>query len=140
MMKPLMTSLFALCFSAALSLSASGQETPPWQGAIEDQLQSFQSGDDARAYSHAAPNIRRMFPTLERFMAMVEGGYPQVRQPRSWTMGPATPLSKSLVAQEVIIVGPTGKIWKALYTLQQQADGSWQISGVSLQGLKSFGV
>ncbi|OXT00164.1 hypothetical protein B7H23_08245 [Notoacmeibacter marinus] len=139
-MKPYALGLFALSFVLSSTIGALSQDTAPWQGPIDDQLQSFQSDNGARAYSHAAPNIRRMFPTLERFMSMVEGGYPQVRKPKSWTMGPATPLSDDLIAQEVIIVGPTGKVWKALYTLQQQADGNWQISGVSLQGLKSFGV
>ncbi|RLQ87952.1 DUF4864 domain-containing protein [Notoacmeibacter ruber] len=140
-MYPTRQFLFALVLTAAYGVAgASADELSPWQSTVDQQLQSFQSGDDAEAYSHAAPNIKRFFPTLEGFMAMVEGGYPQVRRPKSWSMGRSIPLTASSVAQEVIIVGPEGKLWKALYTLELQEDGSWQISGVSLQGMKSFGV
>ncbi len=136
------TIFIAIAAAAGLFLAASvhAQDVAPWQSTIDDQLQSFRSGDDARAYSHAAPNIRQMFPTLETFMSMVEGGYPQVRSPRSWKMGDAIPLSADAVAQEVFIVGPDGRFWKALYTLRRQPDGSWQISSVSLQGMKTLGV
>ncbi|MCP1199322.1 DUF4864 domain-containing protein [Notoacmeibacter sp. MSK16QG-6] len=139
-MKPFALLIFAFSFVVLAAVSVSAQEPPPWQQTIDDQLRSFQSGDDVGAYAHAAPNVRSMYPTLEGFMAMVEGGYPQVRRPKSWKMGTATPLSESQIAQEVIIVGPDGKLWKALYMLQRQADGRWQISGVSLRGMKSFGV
>ena len=37
---------------------------------IESQLQAFRADDGQAAYEHAAPAVRRLFPTNEAFMAM----------------------------------------------------------------------
>ena len=38
----------------------------------------------------------------------------------------------STIQQEVLFVGPDGKPVIAVYTMQQQTDGSWKINGVYL--------
>jgi len=34
--------------------------------------------------------------------------------------------------QEVVLIGPNGQEWLALYAMEQQPDGSWKIAGVRL--------
>ena len=40
--------------------------------------------------------------------------------------------------QEVYVVGPKGKNWLALYSFEQQEDGSWRISGCYLTKSDGF--
>ena len=53
-------------------------------GARHDRgaAKAFQAGDGELAYSYAAPNVKRIFPTVETFMGMVESGYQPVRKPQ----------------------------------------------------------
>jgi hypothetical protein len=103
------------------------------QGTIEAQLKAFQAGDGALAYSYAAPNIKRIFPSVEVFMGMVEGGYQPVRNPRQFAFGKVEELGAGSIAQQVLITGPDGKEYEALYTLEMQPDGVYRITGVSLR-------
>ena len=72
----------------AESLSAGDKST--FQTIITGQLEAFRADDGARAYSYAAPMIRRTFPTPDTFMAMVQKGYPPVYRPRSYRFGEAS--------------------------------------------------
>jgi len=101
------------------------------QSVIRAQEQAFGRGDAAAAYSHAAPAIREMFPQAEIFMMMVQQGYAPVYRHRSFEFGQAR-VSDGHIAQRVHIVDENGEAWEALYTLEQQADGSLKITGCSL--------
>ncbi|HYI27971.1 MAG TPA: DUF4864 domain-containing protein [Bradyrhizobium sp.] len=101
------------------------------QGAIEQQLRAFLADDAATAYSFAAPGIKAMFPTEDRFMEMVQTLYPQVYRPRSFEFGELTETTGQL-EQIVDLVDSAGEYWTARYTLEQQPDGSWKITGCYL--------
>jgi hypothetical protein len=101
------------------------------QSVIRAQEQAFGRGDAAAAYSHAAPAIRELFPQAEIFMMMVQQGYAPVYRHRSFEFGEARE-SDGHIAQRVHIVDENGEAWEALYTLEQQADGSVKITGCSL--------
>lgn len=103
------------------------------QGTIEAQLKAFQAGDGERAYSYAAPNIKRLFPTVETFMGMVESGYQPVRNPSNFSFGKVEEMSATSIVQQVMILGPDGKDYEAVYTLELQPDGAYRITGVSLR-------
>ncbi|MEM9350108.1 MAG: DUF4864 domain-containing protein [Pseudomonadota bacterium] len=45
---------------------------------ISGQMEAFRADDFERAFTFAAPNIKRMFGTSERFGTMVRNGYPMV--------------------------------------------------------------
>jgi len=98
------------------------------QGAIERQLQAFLKDDGDTAYSFAAPNIKMMYPSVDSFMAMVRQGYPQVYRPRSYEFGELKE-APGYLEQSVEIVDADGTFWTAVYTLRQDADGSWKITG-----------
>jgi hypothetical protein len=101
------------------------------QSVIRAQEQAFGRGDAAAAYSHAAPAIRELFPQAEIFMMMVQQGYAPVYRHRSFEFGEAR-VSDGHIAQRVHIVDENGEAWEALYTLEQQPDGSVKITGCSL--------
>ena len=103
------------------------------QSTIDAQLRAFQSNDGALAYSYAAPNVKRIFPNVEIFMGMVENGYRPVRNPRNYAFGKVEEPSGTSVIQQVLIQGPDGKDYEAVYTLELQPDGVYRITGVSLR-------
>ena len=108
------------------------------QGTIEAQLKAFQAGDGELAYSYAAPNIKRIFPSVEIFMGMVESGYQPVRNPRNFSFGKVQEMSATSIVQHVMILGPDGKDYEAVYTLELQPDGTYRITGVSLKASNSL--
>jgi hypothetical protein len=103
------------------------------QGTVDAQLKALQAGDGALAYSYAAPTIQRIFPTAEIFMGMVESAYQPVRNPRNYAFGKSEEMGGGKIAQQVLLTGPDGKEYEALYTLELQPDGVWRITGVSLK-------
>lgn len=101
------------------------------QGVIRSQEQALAHDDAAKAYSYAAPAIRQLFPQPDLFMAMVQKAYPPVYHHKSFEFGEAQTEGNS-IAQRVHIIDAEGNAWEALYTLEQQSDGSFKITGCSL--------
>jgi hypothetical protein len=103
----------------------------PVRMAIESQIEAFKAGNHDLAYSFAAPSIQRIFPSVDRFIAMVKGGYDPLYSPESYYFGRDTDISGT-IHQEVIVTDRNGRQWQAVYTLQRQEDGSWKITGVKM--------
>ncbi|MBR1147653.1 DUF4864 domain-containing protein [Bradyrhizobium sp. AUGA SZCCT0431] len=101
------------------------------QSVIRAQEQAFGRDDSAAAYSHAAPSIQQIFPEADIFMQMVRQAYPPVYRHKSFEFGEAR-AAGGRIAQRVHIVDANGEAWEALYTLEQQPDGSFKITGCSL--------
>ena len=87
--------------------------------------------DAAAAYSYAAPAIHELFPQADIFMYMVQHGYAPVYRHKSFEFGEAR-VEGGWIAQRVHIVDDNGEAWEALYTLEQQADGTLKITGCTL--------
>ena len=120
--------------AVSLSFSAyAGSPETPAQSAIDGQIRAFLADKDAEAYAFAAPNVRLFFPTVESFMGMVKSGYTPVHRPQDWDFGRTQASPTGGVVQEVLITDMAGKNWAALYTVEQQSDGVWKITGVSLK-------
>jgi hypothetical protein len=132
--------LLAAALLAALPAAAGEAEVKSAQSSIEAQIDAFLAGDDERAYSYAAPNIRRIFPDVDRFMGMVKNGYQPVWKPRNYAFGKVEEISPSSIVQQVLLVGPDGKDYEAIYTLELQEDGTFRITGVSLRGSQAVGA
>jgi len=98
---------------------------------IENQIAAFQRDDGETAYSYASPTIHGLFPTVDRFMAMVRGGYQPVYRPRSVVFGEVVETAGG-PEQRVYLTGPDGRSWVAIYALQRQPDGTWKINGCTL--------
>lgn len=127
----------SLGLAFAASAEAGEAEISAAQAVIEQQIQAFRADQDGVAYQFASPTLRRIYPTPDAFMAMVRNGYPMVHRPKNFAFGKSED-GGSEIKQTVMILGPDGKDYEALYTLQQQPDGSWLISGVSLRAANSL--
>ncbi|MBB4260011.1 MULTISPECIES: DUF4864 domain-containing protein [unclassified Bradyrhizobium] len=111
--------------------SARADDVATAQGVIRAQEQAFARDDASAAYSFAAPAIKEIFPAPDIFMAMVQSGYAPVYRHKSFEFGESK-IEGGWIAQRVHIVDANGEAWEALYTLEQQADGSYKITGCSL--------
>jgi len=120
-------------FALTVSAVAGDAEIRAAQSTIDSQLKAFLADDGARAYSFAAPNVKRIFPTVETFMGMVTNGYMPVRRPQNYSFGKVEQMSPTSVIQQVLITGPDGKDYEAVYTLELQPDGMFRITGCSLR-------
>ncbi len=101
------------------------------QGVIRSQEQAFSRDDAATAYSYAAPALQQMFQQPDIFMSMVQNNYAPVYRHKSFEFGESR-AADGQIAQRVHIIDANGEAWEALYTLEQQPDGSLKITGCSL--------
>jgi hypothetical protein len=128
----------ALAASLAFPALAGEAEVRSAQAAIDGQLKALLADDGPGAYSFAAPNVKRIFPTVEAFMGMVTNGYAPVRRPKNYAFGKVQEMSPTSIVQQVLIVGPDGKDYEAVYTLELQPDGTHLITGCSLRASNSL--
>ena len=122
--------LVALLIGLAAPARA-GDDVAAAQTVIRAQVDAFGRDDAAMAYSYAAPAIQSMFPQADIFLGMVKQRYTPVYRHRSFEFGEAR-VSDGKIAQRVHIVDADGEVWEALYTLEQQPDGSVKITGCVL--------
>jgi Domain of unknown function (DUF4864) len=126
--------VFVLLIALATTLLAparAGDDVAAAQDIIRSQEQALGRDDAAAAYSYAAPMIHQMFPAPEIFLSMVQRGYAPVYRHKSFEFGEGG-VSDGRIAQHVHIIDADGNSWEALYTLEQQPDGSLKITGCSL--------
>jgi Domain of unknown function (DUF4864) len=117
---------------AALADSISAADKAEFQRIITAQITAFRADDGPAAYDFAAPVVQNIFPTPEIFMTMVKQGYPQVYRPQSFNFTEALIDSMGRPAQKMIVVGPDGKSYVALYSMEKQPDGTWRIAGCTV--------
>lgn len=133
-MRQLLMTLFAVLLFAAGARADGPSDTDraQFRAVIESQIEAFRADDGARAYSYAAPTIQRIFPTPDSFMAMVRKSYQPVYRPQSVQFGNAGLSASGRPIQRVTVVGPDGLTYQAIYTMEQQPDGAWQISACAI--------
>ena len=125
------TIVLLLVFLFGLAAPATADDVAAAQGVIRAQEQAFSRNDSIAAYSHAAPEIKQLFPEADIFMKMVQQAYTPVYRHKSFEFGEAR-AADGRIAQRVHIVDDNGEAWEAMYTLEQQPDGSLKITGCSL--------
>ena len=121
----------ALLFAPVTAIAQSDNNAA--RSVITDQLEAFIARDFDRAYSFASDNIKGFFPTVEQFMAMVQGGYLPVLRPGNYAFGNTEDLAEGRIKQDVLIRAPDGSDWTAVYYMQRQPDGTWKVDGVNLR-------
>ena len=138
-MRSVVAAGIAALVAAIVLLAPAGAQEPTAEAraavrtVIERQLDAFRRDDAADAFSYAAPSIRRLFQTSDRFIEMVRRGYaPLTRSERPEFVRDRL-MADGVFLQEVGFVGPDGKAWSAFYSLERQPDGEWRISGCVLK-------
>jgi hypothetical protein len=135
-MRKLMFVATFLLGATAFAHAADDVDVAVAQSIIRSQEQAIARDDAAAAYSFATPAIQSMFGDPEAFMQMVRQGFAPVYRHKVLEFGSAT-ISDGTIRQNVHIVDANGIGWDALYTLEQQPDGSLRISGCTLSNLLS---
>lgn len=127
--------LFVTCMLVGLGLAGSkaiaAEPVDTAQSIIQNQIQAFLDDDATTAYSYASPMIRNKFPNEAIFFDMVKKGYAPVYRPGNFAFG-RVKIEGENVVQEVLISGPDGKDWTALYYINKQLDGTYKINGVQM--------
>ena len=103
---------------------------------VENQIKAFHQREHEEAFQYAAPALQIVFRDVENFIRMVKRGYNPIYAAQHWSFGRSRTEGKK-THHEVLISGPNGGEWTALYSLKKQEDGIWKIVGVQL--LKSSG-
>ncbi len=133
MLRQLFVPLLFVLFAAVPPAAAQTSETDRAEivRVIGAQMNAFLRDDGTEAFSYAAPSIRAMFQTPERFMTMVQRGYLPVYRPRDVQFLDLVE-SEGRPLQKVQVVGPDGRPVMAVYTMEMQPDGTWRIAGCVL--------
>ena len=126
-----LSALFVAFLIVFASPAAADDNVAAARSVIQSQVAAFARDDAAAAYGFAAPGIHEMFPQADAFLGMVQHSYAPVYRHKSFEFGEARAADGKII-QQVHIVDSDGVPWEALYTLEQQGDGSIKISGCML--------
>lgn len=111
------------------TLSAADEKSV--RAVVEGQLAAFAKDDAAKAFSFAAPNVRKAVGSAAAFMAMVRRDYPVVYRPASSAfLKPEG--SGDEVMQRVQLQDASGNAYLAIYSLERQKGNVWRITGCAL--------
>ncbi|ATU93219.1 DUF4864 domain-containing protein [Phyllobacterium zundukense] len=125
---------YGLAIGALLIFAGLGRAEEPVdtaQSIIRKQITAFLNDDAATAYSFASPAIQGKFLNQNLFFEMVKRAYQPVYRPGNFAFGRNKVVGDQVV-QEVLITGPDGKDWTAIYQLVRQPDGAYKINGVQI--------
>lgn len=117
--------IILLCLGLALP---AGAQTDGIRATITGQMEAFRADDFDRAFTFAAPNIKRMFGTSERFGMMVRNGYPMVWKNADVRYLELRELGGNLW-QKVQVQDEAGGFHYLDYMMVQTPEG-WQIAAV----------
>ncbi len=99
---------------------------------VEAQLEAFRADDAEAAFGYAAPRVQQRYGSADRFLRMVKKSYRPVHRPRVVTFGALTRSPHGPV-QTVDLIGPQGQAYRAMFMMEQAADGDWRIGGCLLR-------
>ncbi len=111
---------------------AAGDDIAAARSTIQSQTDAIGRDDATAAYGFAAPSIQNIFPRPDIFLSMVRRSYAPIYRHKSFEFGEAR-TSDGQILQDVHIIDADGEAWEALYTLEQQPDGSLKIMGCVLK-------
>ena len=119
----------------ASSTSLSPQDAALVRTVVQSQLAAFAADDAVKAFSYAAPNIRKTFGTASVFLDMVRRGYPVVYRPASSAFLTVEGAGNQAV-QRVRLQDAAGDSYVAVYTLERQKNKIWLITGCQVVASK----
>lgn len=119
----------------ASSTSLSPQDAALVRTVVQSQLAAFAADDAVKAFSYAAPNIRKTFGTASVFLDMVRRGYPVVYRPASSAFLTVEGAGSQAV-QRVRLQDAAGDSYVAVYTLERQKNKIWLITGCQVVASK----
>ena len=98
---------------------------------VDGQLAALAKDDAKKAFSYAAPSVREAVGSAADFLSMVRRDYPVVYRPASVAFLKPERMDDDVV-QRVQMTDTSGNAWLAIYSLHQQKDKSWRITGCAV--------
>jgi len=100
-------------------------------GVIKSQIEAFQRDDGQAAFSFASPDLQDQFGSADAFLSKFSTTYKAVYRPQSITFLNLA-FSRGRLVQRVLLLGPDGRAFVALFPMVRMTDGAWRIDGVVL--------
>jgi hypothetical protein len=134
--------IVAVCTLLSLGPALAEDPVADAQAIISEQIAAMKAQDATKAYSFASPGIRGLFPDEKRFFEMVQKNYDAIFHAGNYAFGRSKLVGGGeLVLQEVMITGPGGKDWTAIYEMRLMDDGIYKVNGVRmLKNTASTGI
>lgn len=98
------------------------------QRVIGEQLRALKAGDGTKAMTYSVAGVRQQYRTPERFLRMVREGYSALLDARSSSFLQGAVVDGQTI-QPLQLVQPDNTVLVALYQMEKQQDGRWQIAG-----------
>jgi hypothetical protein len=98
---------------------------------VESQLQALSHDDAAAAFQLATPKQRMMLGSPARFLNIIKEHYPPIYRYESAIFFRAEVVDGDPI-QIVRLADDEGKVWIAVFRMQQEDDSSWKIDGCFL--------
>ncbi|MAE37781.1 MAG: DUF4864 domain-containing protein [Pelagibacteraceae bacterium] len=123
--------IFSFFQSQALSSELSDFDVAAIKSTVKSQLDAFAQDDFEKAYTYAAPSIKKIFLSPDNFKQMVINQYSAVYRPKKITFGDIITYRNS-PALNVFLVDPDGNFVTATYMMEKQENNDWLIAGCIL--------
>ncbi len=106
-----------LAFCGSANAQTNQAQLSSSQMVVENQIKAFHQRQHEEAFNYAAPALRIVFRDVENFIRMVKRGYNPIYAAQHWSFGRSRTEGEK-IHHEVLISGPNGGEWTALYSLQ----------------------
>ena len=127
--------VWIVSYFIAFDLPALGSEQGKVRAVIEAQIAAMAMDDWPKAYSYAAPSIRKRFGSPQYFRAMVLHGYKIVYRPRIISFEGIEDFGDTS-GYVFHMIGLDGKAARVAYFMVNDKDEGWRIAGVQLFAIK----
>ena len=114
--------------NAGTPVSENKNEEEIVKSVISSQIAAFMEKNIEKAYSFAAPNIKRQFSNAENFGLMVRNGYPVIWKPKSYQFVEFSTNGKRSI-QRVLFRSASDSLLTYDYLLEK-INSEWRIAGV----------
>ncbi|NEX60499.1 DUF4864 domain-containing protein [Noviherbaspirillum galbum] len=98
---------------------------------VESQLEAFANDDANSAFELATPEKRMILGSADRFLRLIKEQYNPIYRYRN-TIFMRPEVIEGEPIQIVRVTDSEGKVWVAVFWMQQEDDSSWKVDGCQL--------
>lgn len=113
----------------------SGLEIDRIRSSIRDHFQAVTARDAERLYQTLTPAIKDYYSNSSNFLRVLTTQLKPLANARDFSFAKIEREANDAV-QSVILTGPKGREWIAIFKLQRQSDGAWGIMECQVEALQ----
>lgn len=107
--------------------------------AVQSQLEAFSNDDASRAFNLATIEKRMLLGNPDNFLRMVKEQYSPIYRPHEVILSQPE-VVEGMAIQLARIIDSEDRVWVAIFSMQQEDDGSWKIDGYQLLETTSVAI